>query len=464
LLSEGLSGSKSRSVSDHSASTADGAAPAARLPRLWLWGLVALTVTVMGLVVILAVVNPFDSTPRGHSTRPPSPRTQNTKSQPKSPQATDSGADGPKRISEAEPAIVVRTKGEDGKGIPASNLLEAIEKAMGSRGWVELQNREPLHLASDQILDLGSGQGLLIVRAAAGIEPVIEIELKGPKSLLTTGSGVKLILSGLTILVHYPQPGLAPSSAPPAVITAAGIASIDHCAFKVVGSPYLKDSRAIVSNGGALEVDHCWFEGFDKAIELSAVNRTPARIQQTMIVLAPGPAQGQPPELYGWGVKIQSTGSGSPHPHLILEHCTVEGAGLLDLTSSRVLVPLQVEINHCAIRTEALLACKPSKPGEPPTARFNWRGQGNQYDIREHFWIVLSASQGTPDTSVTDLDSWLRVATKESEPIRAKLKYQIDHAARPAALRPRDFAIDASGPPQTKPGADPDKVGPWNSP
>ena len=45
---------------------------------------------------------------------------------------------------------------------------------MGSHGWVELRNREPLHLASDQILDLRSGQGQLNVRAAPGIEPVIE--------------------------------------------------------------------------------------------------------------------------------------------------------------------------------------------------------------------------------------------------------------------------------------------------
>jgi len=462
LLSEGLSGSKTRWVSAHSASAAAGVVAATWLPRFWLWGLVALTVTVMVMAVILSVVNPLGTNPGGSVSRPTALPGQNTESHLKSRQAAYAGSNRPTPIPKAGPAIVVRTEGE--KEIPANNLLEAMLTAMGNRGWVELRSGEPLHLASDQTLDFVSGSGSLTVRAAPGIEPVIEIELKGPKPLLATGSGVSLRLSGLTLLVQYPQPGLAPALAPPAVITAAGKAKIDRCAFKVVGSPHLKDSRAIVSNGGALEVDRCWFQGFDKAIELSAVDRMATRVQQTIIVLAPGPAQGQPRELYGWGVKVQSVGSGSPQSHLILEHCTVEGAGLLDLTSSRVLAPLQVEVNHCAVRAEALLACRLSKPGEPLTAQFDWRGQGNQYDILGRFWMVLSASQGTPETAVTDLDSWLRVAAKDSEPIRDKLKYQTDPAARSAALRPRDFTIEASGPPQTKPGADPGKVGPWSSP
>jgi len=463
LLSEGLSGSKSRSVSDNSASAADGLVLPGWLPRQWLWGLVALTVLVIVLVVIMAVVNPFDTIPGERSTHPPSPPPAPiTESDPKSPQANNTGTDQPKPIPDAEPAIVVRTEDGNAKEFPPDDLLEAMKTAMGGHGWVELRNREPLRLTIDQPLDFVTGQGQLKIRASAGIEPVIEIELKGPKPLLTTGSGVKLTLSGLTIVVRYPKPGPAPSPAPPAVIKAAGLANIDRCAFLVEGNPHLKDSCAIISNGGALEVDRCWFQGFDKAIEVSVINTTPTRIKQTMIVLAPGLAQVQSPELFGWGLKVQSVGSSSPQSHLILEHCTVEGAGLLDLTTPSQV--LKVEVNHCAVRAEALLACKPSTPGEPRTARFSWRGLGNQYDILGNFWIVLSASQGTPDSSVIDLDSWLHVATNESEPIRAKLKYQTDPAARLNPLRPRDFAIEASGPPATKPGADSGQVGPWSNP
>jgi len=248
------------------------------------------------------------------------------------------------------------------------------------------------------------------------------------------------------------------------VVTAAGAAKINRCAFILEGGLRLKDSQAISSNGGDLEVDRCWFQGFDKAIELSAVDRMATRVQQTIIVLAPGPAQGQPRELYGWGVKVDSVGSKSRQPQLILEHCTVEGAGLLDLTTSAALA-LQVKVDHCAVRAEVLLASKPSKPGEPPTARFDCTGEGNQYEILERCWIVLSASQGTPafSTAATDLLSWLHVNPKESKPIPAKLKYQIDPVARSNPARPHDFAIEAPRPPQTTPGADPDQVGPWSS-
>ena len=141
---------------------------------------------------------------------------------------------------------------------------------MGAHGWVELRNREPLHLTADQTLNFNSGRGRLSIRAAPGFQPVIEIELKGPKPLLTTGSGVSLELSGLTIKVHYPQQGAL--SPPPAVIVAAGSAKIDRCAFQVTGDSPVKGSRALVSNGGVLEVNRTWFQGFDETINVIAMN------------------------------------------------------------------------------------------------------------------------------------------------------------------------------------------------
>jgi hypothetical protein len=52
----------------------------------------------------------------------------------------------------------------------------------------------------------------------------------------------------------------------------------------------------------------------------------------------------------------------------------------------------------------------------------------------------------------------LRV-TKETAPIRAKLKFRTDSTARSGLLEPRDFAIEAQQA-GTKPGADPNEVGP----
>jgi len=466
-LSEGLSRPKSRSVSDFTALAAGNLALARWPAHYRLWGLVALAVAVTVLVVILAT--------RGRLSAPPGEAETNRLSnpdaatQPNSTRNAQSTTDRPGPILKAEPAIVVRF--EDGEEFPSNSLLEAMTRAMGTSSWVELRTNGPLRLASDQIPPLGRGR--LHIRAAPGVMPVIEVELKGPQAFLQTGSAVLLELSGLTFVVRYPKPGASPSPAPPPLIAAAGkTTKIDHCAFRVVGNPRLKDSRAIFSNGGSLEVDRCWFQGFDRAIEIDTVDRIPARIQQTMIVPAPesAPDRLQSAELHGWGVKFQASSGGGPQgkppqSHLILEHCTIEGAGLLDLTGSPLLTPLQIEVNHCAVRADALLAWKP-KPNQPSNSladQVHWLGLGNQYDILGKSWIVLSASQGTPAFSIniTDLESWLRVATKDKDSIPTKLEFLTDPAAQSDSFQPRDFAIKASATLQTKPGADPELVGPW---
>ena len=69
-----------------------------------------------------------------------------------------------------------------------------MKTAMGRRRWVELRNREPMKLisAGNIPFDLRTASGTLIIRGAQGIEPVIEVELKGSKPLLGLGSGVTL--------------------------------------------------------------------------------------------------------------------------------------------------------------------------------------------------------------------------------------------------------------------------------
>jgi len=296
--------------------------------------------------------------------------------------------------------------------------------------------------------------------------------LKGPNSFLTTGSSVHLELSGVTVVVRYPETAASP---PPPIIKVVRSAKIDRCAFKVAGGSRRKDSRAIVFEGDVLQVNRCWFEGFDEAIELSLLNNSTARIQQTMIVPSSGltlsNAQAPASDWHGWGVQatLLSESRSRPktaQPHLTLDHCTVEGAGMLDAVGKPSSAVLQVEVKHCAIRTEALLACRAGNAGEPLSARVRWTGTGNQYDIFGRSWIVLSAHAGTPElsTAVDDLNSWLKAADKESNPIPSKLEYQTDPAKRSLRLQPRDFAIKNSESPQNQPGANPDLVGPWSNP
>ena len=127
-------------------------------------------------------------------------------------------------------------------------------------------------------------------------------------------------------------------------------------------------------------------------------------------------------------------------PHLIIEHCTVEATGLIDLTSAHPSSVLNVEVNYCAIKAEALLACR---RGSPASTQLHWQGVGNQYDILGRVWIVLSAREGTPAISsgATDLQSWLQFASGDRNPIQDKLKFLTDPKARRVLDQPGDFRI-----------------------
>jgi hypothetical protein len=217
-------------------------------------------------------------------------------------------------------------------------------------------------------------------------------------------------------------------------------------------------------------VERCWFEGFDEAIEVAAGYTTEMRISQTIIVPTQGhgPIQDQPGEWYGWGVKVNFNADIRPpaaqaKPNLTLDHCTVEGAGLLDLTGSPGPAPIRLQVNQCVFRANTLLAFNPMRPKQQQ--QVHWEGAANQYDIVGPAWIVHSTA-GSPafSTDIIDLDSWLRITPGEKKTIRSKLKYQTDPAKRPASLRPHDFAIEAPAPSQSRPGADPVLVGPWSNP
>ncbi len=479
-LSEGLVRSKSRfpnvfstttglattphtPVSNSETSTNETSARPLWPPPIWLWGLAALTVAVIVLTVILASVGRWE--PNSQTTtnqRPPKSKNAfNENSSDSSASQTDRST--PPPITEKP--FVVRLPDDEERHF--DNLLAAIQIAASTHGYVELRNREPYRLRSDQTLDFARGSEAVAIRAAPGFVPVIEIELKGPNSFITTGSSVPLELSGVTIVVNYPETGASP---PPPIIKAARQVKINRCAFKVVGSSRRKDSRAIIFEGDVLEVNRCWFEGFDEAIELSLLINSTARIQQTMIVPSSGmtPSAGQSSEWHGWGVQARLMPERSPTKtaHLTLDHCTVEGAGMLDVVGSLSSAVLRVEVKHCAVKAEALLACKAGKAGEALSARVCWSGTGNQYDIFGRSWIVLSAHEGTPEfsTAVDDLNSWLKATGTESKPIQPKLKYQTDPAKRSPQLQPRDFAIKSSESPQNQPGANPDLVGPWSKP
>ena len=146
-----------------------------------------------------------------------------------------------------------------------------------------------------------------------------------------------------------------------------------------------------------------------------------------------------------------------------MEHCTVESTGLIDLTGTPPSSVLNVEVDYCAIKVEAILACR---RGSAASTQVRWQGVGNQYDVMGRVWIVLSPTEGTPaiSSAVTDLQSWLQFAAGDRNPIQDKLKFMTDPGARITLDQPGDFKIQAPVGSQALPGADPALVGPWSTP
>lgn len=356
------------------------------------------------------------------------------------------------------PNLVVKTGDDD--VIPRS-FDDAINQTLNQRGWwIELGDEKPHKIAGNQAFSLLSSNAPLILRAAAGCSPVIELEAGRSKPLFTTGSSVPLELDGLTIKILGDG---APAKSP--VIKAAGRLKIRNTRIQVAGAPS-KGSRAILSDGGALDVEGCVFQGFDRALEIQNLGKTPIRVVQTMFI----PSSQPPSEWFGWAVQVQDLSGATPNAkgpaHLLnLDHCTFEGAGFLDMVANSSDTIVQCEVKNCAIRAKALVAftsnAKTPQPIQPALERVRWIGAGNQIDIDQGSWIVYSADSGTPALSgpaVSSLDDWIKVGAKEDQPIRAKIRFRTEPGAREKSPPPSDFAI-AGG----HAGADPARVGPGRS-
>jgi hypothetical protein len=200
-----------------------------------------------------------------------------------------------------------------------------------------------------------------------------------------------------------------------------------------------------------LTVTGCWFEGFDTSLDIAAFRGSTTTVKQSMLIRA----KGKEPSL-GWGLrleKIDGVGSNNKDRRLILDHCTANGKGLLDLIEFSSQSPLKVEIHDCAVQTNTFLSWETGKSGAPisPEA-LGWDGHNNLYDVKGKAWVVLSRRG---DASLvggpTDLDSWSKLA-KEQGLLKPPFEF-----VRPASKSPEptDFAVKDEWV-----GADPNQVGP----
>jgi hypothetical protein len=116
-----------------------------------------------------------------------------------------------------------------------------------------------------------------------------------------------------------------------------------------------------------------------------------------------------------------------------------------------------VEVDHCAVRADALLAWKPRKPDDRLDVVLQWKGSANQYQILGASWISPELPSG-----VTDLKTWSqsKFVSSEIEPIQTRIIYHTDPQQRTDPVRPQDLAIDSTASSPVRAGADPALVGP----
>jgi hypothetical protein len=364
--------------------------------------------------------------------------------------------------AKAGPPIVV--VGADGAEEPVADLSQAIEKAIGSRGSVVLRDggRDALTFSTPERAIALLADGWLTIKAAAGANPTLIVDMKGPDPFLTTGARMRLSLEGLTIVARYP--GQAPGKDPAPLMNFAGDAHLRHCTLRVENRRGPAGSRALLSDGGKLIVENCFFAGFDTALEAHAVGGSTTSLSQTMIVPAAlqAPVRVPPPDGPAWGLKMVSMSGGAAGAtrKLILDHCTVVGSGFLRLAGFGPQSRLSVESRGCAVRAEAMVDWEPAGPDAPLDPRsIDWSGRGDQLDITGGSWVVTSAAATAPEPTekIDDLEGWSKVAV-ETDPVRASLHFKGGAATGPGTPRPEDFTILSAGP--VTAGADPARVGP----
>ena len=140
-------------------------------------------------------------------------------------------------------------------------------------------------------------------------------------------------------------------------------------------------------------------------------------------------------------------------PHLIMEHCTVESTGLVDLTNTPPSSVLNVEVNYCAIKAESTSGLRRGS-----SLPLNSTGKG--WAINTTLWDV-SGSCFPPGRELqqsqacTDLQSWLQFASGDRNPIPDKLKFMTEPMARKTPGQPNDFKIQAPVGSKTRPGGRP---------
>ena len=344
----------------------------------------------------------------------------------------------------------------DGTFTVESDFKSAIHAAVGGRGYVLLLNAQPLTLTAADAVNISGGP--LTIRAGDGMRPVLKVEVKGNNPFLATRGDAPLRIEGVTIEAKFIDPGPEPA----AVIEAGANVVLDRCAFRVEGATGpAPGTRAVALDGGSLKAVGCWFENFERALDLSLFGGANVEARHCQFIGSRG-ATAEAAAGSGWAARLKAMPGGFAKTgrKLTMDHCTAQGRGFLEFVGFSPEKALTVDLKGCAVLADALVGWESPKP--PDRNALSWLGQNDQLDLRGSSWVWL-VSPGSPPAPMpggpSDLETWNKSTGTEHAPVPPPVRFATDPSSLSEAPEPKDFALAEPGASRGV-GADPKHVGP----
>jgi hypothetical protein len=347
--------------------------------------------------------------------------------------------------TQQEPALAsaITVEYEDGTRIGVASLQEAIRRASGRRAKVLLGGNAPIKLGSVAAQQLRVSSGGVIIQAAEGAKPILDIQISANAPAIVVSANSMLTLEGLTLRVERK---LSDPSLAPAVIHSTGNLKLGRCVLMVKGSE--RRLRGVLFEGNQFTAESSFVHGFETPLAISGLAGIDVRLEHCIVCGFPEAGSSTVANA-GWDVvfMLRATRRNAPRK-LTLDHCTFSGTGLLRVEGPVDQASLQIEISHCVVSGQAL-AMWPV--GAFPGA-MNWRGVSNLYGLTGE-WIVRAPGVARPETDPAGMPTWGKSATiKESDSQEAIVRFGV--AANPQ--KPTDFKL--AEPANAKAGADVERV------
>jgi hypothetical protein len=334
---------------------------------------------------------------------------------------------------------------------PQASLQDAIRSAVGKPAEIILRDEKAIELNLTKPLEVSGGA--VVIRAAEGTTPKITVLLTGASSFLRVNSSGALRLSGLTIDFEYHGDR---GKMLPSLIETAGELGLDRCAFSTGGPE--RDLAVAIAEGSRTTITGCVFMGFNNPLRLRSFPGFDTRVRQCLFVRSkPGDQEA------GWPLRLTLGQSPSPNPRRVaIDHCTVVGAGLLELEGFTAEQPIRVNVHDSVVKARSLLMW--SGASEFPKG-LSWKGSANRYSISGASWVVRGPSGfDAVEHGPVNLETWSSATTAEPGSIEDPIQFPAESSAG-ALLEAgawNSFQLEESE--SSSVGIDPAYVGPGAKP